>query len=95
MDWTLDLLTQLGSTNNYSATANFQTLQITAANTKSSPACSVFNSRSLATASISGESWLTALKSILSSEHPATESSQFNYSAIPPLRRSAALPTLN
>jgi hypothetical protein len=42
-------------TRNHGATAILHTLQITAANTKSSPACSV-NSRSLATASNSGDS---------------------------------------
>jgi hypothetical protein len=45
----LDLLTQLGTTSNYSAITDLHTLQITDANTKSSPAVSVFNSRSLAT----------------------------------------------
>jgi hypothetical protein len=45
MDWLLDLLTQLGLTSNYSAIADLHTLQITAANTKSSPARSAFNSR--------------------------------------------------
>jgi hypothetical protein len=29
MDWILDLLTQLGTTSNYSATANLHILQIT------------------------------------------------------------------
>jgi hypothetical protein len=56
MDWILDLFTQLGNTSHYSAIAYFHNSQITAANTKSSPACSVFNSRSLATASNSGYS---------------------------------------
>jgi hypothetical protein len=42
--------TRLGTTRNYSATANLHTSQISAANTKSSPACSVSTSRSLATA---------------------------------------------
>jgi hypothetical protein len=41
----------LGTTSNYSATANLHSLEITTANTTSSPACSVFNSRFLATAS--------------------------------------------
>jgi hypothetical protein len=36
MDWILDVLTQLGTTSNYSATANLHTLKITSANTKSS-----------------------------------------------------------
>jgi hypothetical protein len=44
------------STSTYSATASFHTLQITATNIKSSPAFGVFNSRSLANASNSGDS---------------------------------------
>jgi hypothetical protein len=46
----------LGTTSNYSATANIYTLQITAENTTSSPACRVFDSRFIATASNSGNS---------------------------------------
>jgi hypothetical protein len=46
---------RLQTTSNYSATAKLHTLQITAANTKSSPALSVFNSRFLATTSNSGD----------------------------------------
>jgi hypothetical protein len=49
MDWWLDLLWYLGTTSNCNATANLNTLQITTANTKSSPARSVFNSRFLVT----------------------------------------------
>jgi hypothetical protein len=48
----MDLLTpytRLGTTSNYSAIANLHTLQFTDANTKSSPACTVFNSRFLVT----------------------------------------------
>jgi hypothetical protein len=56
MDWLLDLLTQLGTTSNYSTTANLHTLQITAASTKSSPACSVFNSHFLVIDVNSGDS---------------------------------------
>jgi hypothetical protein len=40
LDWILDLLTPLGTTSNYSATTNLHTLNITAANTKSSTAVS-------------------------------------------------------
>jgi hypothetical protein len=50
------LCTPLGSTSNYSAIADFHTLQVTAANTKSSPARSVFNRHFLVTASNSGDS---------------------------------------
>jgi hypothetical protein len=46
----------LGTTGNSNATDNLHTLQITAANTKCSPGFSVFNSRSLATTSNSGDS---------------------------------------
>jgi hypothetical protein len=41
--------TRLGTTSNYSVIANLHTIQITAANTKFSPACSVFASRFLIT----------------------------------------------
>jgi hypothetical protein len=50
------LYTSLGTTSNYSAIANLHTLQITAPNTESSPACSVSTSRSLVTACNSGDS---------------------------------------
>jgi hypothetical protein len=50
------LYTPLETTSNYSANANLHTLQITAVNTKFSPSRSAFNSRSLATASNSGDS---------------------------------------
>jgi hypothetical protein len=60
MDWILDLLTTqyapLGTTSNYSAIAKLHTLQITTALAKFSPACYVFTSHSLATASNSGDS---------------------------------------
>jgi hypothetical protein len=56
----LDLLTHLyiplGTAGNYSATANLHNSQITTATAKPSPACSVFNSRSLASASNSEDS---------------------------------------
>jgi hypothetical protein len=56
MDWILDLLTQLGTTSNYSATADLHILQFITAPVKPSPACCVLTSRSLATASNSGDS---------------------------------------
>jgi hypothetical protein len=40
MAWIIGFIDQLGTTSNYSATADLHTLQITAANTKSSPAVS-------------------------------------------------------
>jgi hypothetical protein len=50
------------STRNYKqSTANLRNLQITAVNTKSSLACSVFTNRSLATASNNGDSWTSRL----------------------------------
>jgi hypothetical protein len=53
----LDLLTPLGTANNnYSATADLHTLQFTAAPAKPFPACCVLTSRSLTTASNSGDS---------------------------------------
>jgi hypothetical protein len=59
--WTgwLDLLhlhTLLGTACNYSATAYLHILQFTTAPSKAFPACCVFNSRSLATASNGGDS---------------------------------------
>jgi hypothetical protein len=50
MNWVLDLLTQLGTTSNYSATANLHNSQITTLPAKLFPACSVFTSPSVATA---------------------------------------------
>jgi hypothetical protein len=41
MDWIMDLLTQLGATSNTAPSLIPQTLQITAANTMSSPARSL------------------------------------------------------
>jgi hypothetical protein len=50
------LYIQLGTTSNYSATPDLHTLQITTAHAKTFPACCVFNSRFLVTASNSGDS---------------------------------------
>jgi hypothetical protein len=55
VDWILDLLTQIGITSNHNAIAD-HTLQIAVANTKSSPARSVFNSHFLVTDINSGDS---------------------------------------
>jgi hypothetical protein len=54
--------TQLGNTSNYSVIANIHNLQITTAPAKSFPACYAFTSRSLVTASSSGDSSSSALK---------------------------------
>jgi hypothetical protein len=59
------LYTQQEITSNYSTLINVHTLQITTAHDKSLPACCVFTSRSLATASNSGDSSVSALKSSL------------------------------
>jgi hypothetical protein len=56
MDWTWGLLTQLGTTGNYSATASLHITQTTTAPAKPFLACCVFKSRSLATASNSRDS---------------------------------------
>jgi hypothetical protein len=59
-DWWTDLLTRLhtslGTTSKYSAVADLYTLQITTTPAKLFPACCVFSSRSIATASNSGDS---------------------------------------
>jgi hypothetical protein len=62
-DWMLDLLIHVVTMN----IANIHTLQITTAHAKYFPACGVFTSRSLVTASNSGESSTAALKSSLHS----------------------------
>jgi hypothetical protein len=59
------LYTRLGTTRNYSVTANLYNSQITTAPAKHFPACYVFTSRSLVTASNSGDSSVSALKSSL------------------------------
>jgi hypothetical protein len=50
------LYTRPGTTSNYIATANLHNLQITTQSDKLFPSCCVFTSRSLATASKSGDS---------------------------------------
>jgi hypothetical protein len=59
MDWWMDLLTTythpLRTTSNYSAIANLHNSQITTATAEPYPACCVFTSCSLATASNSGD----------------------------------------
>jgi hypothetical protein len=52
----LTTYTPLGTTSNYSATANLHNLQIVTAPTKNFPPCCFFTSRSLETASNSGDS---------------------------------------
>jgi hypothetical protein len=55
MDLILDFLTPLGTASKYDAIANLHTLKITTAPAEHFPVCRFFNSRSLATASNSGD----------------------------------------
>jgi hypothetical protein len=57
--------TRLGTTSNYSTTANLHNSQITTALAKHFPACCVFTSPSLITASNSEDSSASALKSCM------------------------------
>jgi hypothetical protein len=68
------LSTQPVRTCNYSATANLHNSQIATAHAKSFPACCVFTSRSLITASNSGDSSASALKSSLKGGSLPTDS---------------------
>jgi hypothetical protein len=89
---------QLATTSNYSPTANLHTLQITAAAAKPSPACYVLTSRSLATASNSGDSSASRAQVLLSQSPMQNSLSTVNYNVIssqPPLQSSAELPTLS
>jgi hypothetical protein len=95
----MNLLTPLGTTSNYSATANIHISLIPTAPAERFPACCVLTSRSLATASNSGDSSASRAQFLLS--QPPLQNSceylQVNYSAISshsPLRSSTALPTL-
>jgi hypothetical protein len=56
MDWITGFIDTLGTTRNYSATADVHNLQFTIGPTKSFPACCVFTSGSPATASNNGSS---------------------------------------
>jgi hypothetical protein len=94
----LDLLTQLVSTSNYSAIDDLDNSQITAAPAKHFPACCVFISRFLATASKSGDSSASRTQVLLS--QPPVQillNCELNYSAIssqPPLQSSTELVAL-
>jgi hypothetical protein len=89
MDWILDLLTNLytplGTTSNYSATADLHTLHITTAPAKPFPACCALTSRSLATASNSGDSSASSAQILLSQPHPTELSSTVNSTTAPSL----------
>jgi hypothetical protein len=70
LEWLLHLLTtytRFICTSNYSAAINFYNSQTTTATAKSFPACCVFTSRFLVTASNNGNSTASALKSSLHS----------------------------
>jgi hypothetical protein len=67
----LHLHKPLGTTSNYSAIANLDTLQITTARAKSSQ--SAFTSRFLVTDLNSGDSSASVLTSLVSGEYPTTE----------------------
>jgi hypothetical protein len=85
MDCILDLLTHLGTTNNYSATADLHTSQFTTAPVKPFPACYVLTNRSLATEFNSGNSSASLAQVLLSQ----TFLNSLNHSAIssqPPLQ---------
>jgi hypothetical protein len=71
MGWILDLFTQLGITLNYSAITDPHILEFTTALAKPFLACCVFNNRSLATASNSGN-FLASRAQVLLSQ-PRTE----------------------
>jgi hypothetical protein len=62
---------QVVTRNDYNTIAVFHSLH--SLHLKPSPACCVFTSRSLATASNSGDSSDSALTSLLPSEYPTTE----------------------
>jgi hypothetical protein len=65
--------TRLETINNYNATANLHILHIIAANTKYSPACSIFTSRFLLTAPNGGDSSAFALTSFPTVHRLASE----------------------
>jgi hypothetical protein len=65
------LYTRLGTTSNYSATANLHALK--SLHSKSSPALSVFTSRCSVTAPNIGNALDSVLTSLLSGEYPTTE----------------------
>jgi hypothetical protein len=63
------LYTPLGTTGNYNTITNLYILQITTALAKPLPACCVLTSRSLVTASNSGDSSTTRAQVILSTDN--------------------------
>jgi hypothetical protein len=77
--------TRLVTTLNYRAIADLHTLKITTAHAFFSVCC-VFTIRSLVTATNSGDSWATALTSLLSGEYPTNLlSPHFQRSLITPV----------
>jgi hypothetical protein len=81
LDWVVSFInhfyTPLLTTSNYSAVANPQTLQTTTAPAKSFPDCCVLTSRSLATASNSGDSSASRAQ-VLLSQPPVQNSCQLS-----------------
>jgi hypothetical protein len=71
--------TPLGTTSNYSATANLHNSQITISTAKPFPACCVFANRSLATASNNGDSWASRAQ-VLPSQRPVQNSTKLTLS---------------
>jgi hypothetical protein len=74
VEW-VHLYTRLRTTSSYSAVADLHTLQITTAPAKPFPACCVFNSHSLATASNSGDPSASHAH-VLSSQPPVQNSTE-------------------
>jgi hypothetical protein len=72
-----NLYIRLGTTSNYSATFNLHNSQMTTAHAKSFPACCVFTSRSLPTASNNGHS--SASRSYV----PSSQTSVHNWLGCP------------
>jgi hypothetical protein len=70
------LFTRLGATSNYNAIADLHTLQIPTATAKPFPACCVFTSRSLVTASNSGD-YSASRAQVLSLQTPIRNSTPF------------------
>jgi hypothetical protein len=79
--WIDTLCTPLGTTSNDSDKANLHNSQFPTLPTRSFPACCVFNSRSLATTSNSGDS-LALRAQVLLSQPPVQNSDQFPQSQL-------------
>jgi hypothetical protein len=78
----------VGTTSNYSAIVNLHTLRITAANSKSPPACSVFTNLLLVPPSNSGDSSASALTSLPPVHCLTTELGRVRITLQPPISSS-------